>query len=158
MRYRIFSTISFLVTLIIAVVLIQQAMAAETKTGEFSVVPSPALQAKGLIAISAASVEPPGGELPQVVTQMRFTAKFSELLYLRAFDAAGKEMASSTAVRVDAKTGEAIPVTFSFPKGTSISKVKRLEIIGPGLETVPPPKKKEGIGEEAKDIVKELLE
>ena len=153
MKYRALSALFFAAALILTAAAAPQASAAQR---EFSVRPSAALQQKGVTALSAATPEGMAPAIPQIAVQMRFTAPFAETIELRAYDANGALLARSNPMPVQAKAGEARPVTFVFPKDMPLAKVTSLEIMGPeGGKRV---KKTESLGEEAKEIVKELIE
>lgn len=139
------------------------ALAAEGSR-EISIRVDPELQSAGIHAAGATPLARGAkgnpGPGPAVAAFVSFDQPFFGSLHLRGYTRDGAEIARSAAMTVNRKAEAGGHLTFSFDTPTSFANVSHLTLMGerlPGPAPRPAPRR-ESAGEEAKQIVRELLQ
>lgn len=139
------------------------ASAAETK--EYTIVTAEPLKSAGVSGSVAkekktASIsnllDPTEKTSHEITVYTIFSNAYKGIVHLQAYRKDGKETARSIPQHISGKNGEAKQITFEFPKDMDTHEVTRLLMIdekGMGKTT-----KEQTFGQEAKDIINELLQ
>ena len=117
------------------------------------------LAAHGIQATKA-SVPAAGAQdsdAPACIVFVTFAKAFQGELYLSGFRKDGTEVARSAFMPVSEKAEAGGNIRFSFDKYTKLGEVTSFSL-GGAAKPVPAPKKQESVGQEATNIVKELLQ
>ena len=100
------------------------------------------------------------GPGPAIVAFVSFEQSFYGELHLRGYTRNNTEIARSAPLEVSRKPEEAGHITFTFDAATTFTKVSHFTLMGEKRQN-PPPKpapQKESIGQETKNIIRELLQ
>ena len=142
--------------------LVAGASGAAAASREVPVHVSPDLQALGVKATTATTLDAgaPGnsGSSPAATVFVTFDKPLYGVLHLRGYARDNTEVARSDRLDVNKRAEAGGHIRFSFDAPTDLTKVARFSLMGEKREGPPPPAKEESFGEEAKNIVKELLE
>ena len=145
-------------SLLVSALLASTAFAADTGTGTGRTIPvtiTPALKTRG---VAAGWAEVHADNPLMVSVYLTFSKPFEGKLELRVISSAGTEAARSAErpMNIAQDTGE--PVAFTFPAGTLLSKSARVVVVDEsGLPVQQPQKRKQSVGDEAKEIFNELI-
>ena len=142
-------------------VLVTTAPAAETSR-EIPIGVDPELRTMGILAANAATLAKGAkgnpGPGPAVVVFVSFEQPFYGELHLRGYTRNDTEIARSAVMTVNKRAEAGGHLTFTFDAPTSFAKVARFALMGEKRQSPPPAPRQESIGEETKNIVKELLQ
>lgn len=153
---RLLATTCLLAAFMLSCAITVEAAASSTPQ-TFAVDTSDGLKKQGITASSAATPQGMDPVLPEITVQLNFSAPVSELIYLGALNEKGEALYYSKTVRMTAKKAGSHPVAFAFPEGSVFKHVTQVKVFGPAeIEGVP--QKKEGVLDEAKEIIEELFE
>ena len=153
---RLVATTCLLAVLTLSCALAGATAYAADEQQTFAVDTSDALKKQGITASSATTPKGMDPVLPEITVLLNFSAPVSELIFLSALNEKGEVLYHSKTVRMTAKKAGAHPVTFAFPEGAVFKHVTAVKVFGPAdMEGMP---KKEGVLDEAKDIIEELFE
>ena len=131
---------------------------------EISIRVDPALKSMGIHAANATTLAKGAkgnpGPGPAVVVFVSFEQPFYGDLHLRGYTKDNTEIARSAIMTMNKKPDAGGHLTFSFDAPTSFAKVSHFILMGEKRQG-PPPRpapRQEGIGEETRNIVRELLQ
>ncbi len=116
---------------------------------------TPALKNRG---VAAGWAEVHADNPLMVSVYLTFSKPFEGKLELRGISSGGTEAARSAERPMNIAQDAGEPVAFTFPAGTLLSKSARVVVVDEsGLPAPQPQKRKQSVGDEAKEIFNELI-